>query len=300
MLAFASLHCDAQQDEADVVIKAYQVENAVADEVYQVLASAFSGNDSVRLSADNRTNTLILMANADDHEKAKSIIAEIDRPSKQPEVRVFALAHGNCVNLAETIVRLLGHEETTTRISYDESTNSLIVLGNGNELERIEALIVRLDQPDAESVLGEDCKVRVTWLVDADPLSPEQVEDLGKPRANLQSLIEMLEQESMNDVKSVTACTTRVGLSTEQGAKQFNNSSLRSVGDQDCSMGVGGRIKRSANGNFELEVTVDLVKGQTKLTHASAFSLPGNHPVALSVSDFGDLRSVIVIEVVEE
>lgn len=299
ILVFSSSICSAQQEASDTTLRVYYLKNAVAADLCEVVATALNESASARLSADSRTNSLLLMASQEDHKKVHEIITAIDVPSKQPEVKVFALAHSDCIEVAETLVRLVDLGQETTRLSYDKSTNSIVALAHKVDLERIEALIMRLDQPSPEKAPTRDCRVRVTWLTDAAALSPEQVEDLAEPGRNLKSLVDGLKQESMNDVKSITVCATRVGLSTLQEPKRFGNSSFRTVSDQDYSMGVEGSIKRQADGKYELEIAVELIGGQKKLAHSSAFSLPPNHPVALSVSDFGNLKSVIVIEVID-
>lgn len=300
VLALASATCSAQQDDAQPTVKVYSVKHSDANEIYRVLETTFEGVDGVRMSVDASTNSLIIMGTVDVQDRAAELIRDIDKKPEHPLIQVHYLEHNRSDVVARSLAMLFKGREDV-KISDDQALNSIILLGHQDDLELARDLIKRLDRPN--TVTGnpdqKDCILRVTWLVDAGQLSAKQAADLREPRANLGALIEGLKEESMDAVKSVTVCSTRVGLSTSDQPKDFTNSSFRVINEQRHTMEVSGRIKQTPDGKYELQIAIDLKDALVGQRYSSTFSLPKNHPLALSVSDFNDLRSVAVIEVVD-
>ena len=276
-----------------------------------VISSAFEGEEGVRLSADTNNNTLIMSGDDAAHKKAAALLKVIDKGDSPLTPRVFFLKHRSCRLTAELIYQMLGEEQIQRglksdffNISYDERLNALIVMGSEQKLALVASLIETLDRPEAEpakSVEGEvsNCTVRITWLTECQGLDPELVKNFSAPPASLNDLVAGLKSEGFEEVKLITSCSTRVGISNDEKSKEFSNSSTRSVGVNQLSFDTRGAVTQQSGENFELAVSLRLLNNNAKMSLDSTFSVPKNHPLALSVTDFGNLRSVLVIEILD-
>jgi type II secretion system protein D len=123
----------------------------------------------VEAVADARTNSVIVQARPRDLEEVAKLIIRLDGPTAATAtLKIFTLTNGD----AATIVRLLeslfttpGQRQgaaaqvpttetgetppTTTRLSADVRTNSIIAVGTPDTLRAVEAVIYRLDNTDA-------------------------------------------------------------------------------------------------------------------------------------------------------
>ncbi len=100
--------------------------------------------------SDDSINSLIVAAKKSDFDFINSLVDEIvKRAESQRAQKVFYLKNAVAKDVYDVIVKLLGKQPAfkNTTISYDTSTNSIIVIGNPSTYDRISSLIKKLDVP---------------------------------------------------------------------------------------------------------------------------------------------------------
>jgi len=150
-----------------------------------------TSEDEIKFVADERTNTIILLASEDETERIKNLIKMLDKqtPPGDEKIRVFYLEHATAEELAEVLQSLSGKQRTTdkkkgkktspvvsqnVKITADKGTNSLIIMADKDDYRVLEEIIRKLDIP-REMVYIEglymdvstdkDFKLGVEWLV---------------------------------------------------------------------------------------------------------------------------------------
>jgi type II secretion system protein D len=114
-----------------------------------------------RVTADPRANALVVAAPPGSMPLLEALINQLDQPpGATAELKVFTIANGDAVSLAEMLQSLFGDPAQQgggsnenealfqLRISVDERTNSIIVAGTGADLLVVEAVLLRLDSSD--------------------------------------------------------------------------------------------------------------------------------------------------------
>jgi general secretion pathway protein D len=122
----------------------------------------------IRISADAKTNTVVISAPADSLDLIAAVIAQLDLPNAVPaQIKVFELKNGdatNMVTMLEDLFQISGNsvvaggaqaqqqqitaEEGAAvplRFSVDARTNSIIASGSASDLTVVEAILLRLD-----------------------------------------------------------------------------------------------------------------------------------------------------------
>ena len=174
----------------DGFMRTFQLKNALATEMVTVLVNALSGTATgrgamlsiqradvaegamlrgsimynVAISADTRSNSLIVTAPAETLPLIEALIYQLDRlPAAESRIRVFTLVNGDASALTTVLTNLFAtgaaNQVTTTRPGIEEGdsslvgvrfqaeirTNSIIAIGGEGDLATAEALLLRLD-----------------------------------------------------------------------------------------------------------------------------------------------------------
>jgi general secretion pathway protein D len=136
----------------------------------------------IKIMPDARTNSLIVVANAQDTEMIDGLIRQLDiqRPMGTNNVHVVYLKNGQAVDVAESLtaalsnLKIAGALEATQQIhvTADEGTNALIIAASAQDYEVLAGIIDKLDifreQVFVEMLImevGEDGlkKIGVDW-----------------------------------------------------------------------------------------------------------------------------------------
>lgn len=184
----------------DQQLKSVKLENASAANVAQIVTRLFGGaqprttqrrtarNRSQQpqrtptpaatagrliATADERTNTVLLLGPPDKIALAMDVIAKLDSPEGPAggEVRIFKLKNANAVNLVPTIQGAVQKDrrDTTVKLSAEPTSNRLIVSAPVDVMKKVEQLIMELDQ--AADVEG-GARVFELKVADAVQLAP--------------------------------------------------------------------------------------------------------------------------------
>ena len=120
----------------------------------------------VRISADNRTNSLVITAPKESMELIQTLVEQLDQlPTAEAQIDVFPIEHGNALAIVTALTTLFGNGQTqqTTlgtataassgesslvplRFSYDQRSNTVIATGSGSDLAIVDSIITRLDE----------------------------------------------------------------------------------------------------------------------------------------------------------
>ena len=120
--------------------------------------------DQIKFVADERTNTIILLASEDETERIRNLITMLDKqtPPGDEKIRVYYLENATAEELAEVLQSLSGKQRTTdkkkgkktspvvsqnVKITADKGTNSLIIMADKDDYRVLEEIIRKLDIP---------------------------------------------------------------------------------------------------------------------------------------------------------
>jgi general secretion pathway protein D len=139
-------------------------------------AAAPTVESPAQFVADERTNSLIIVASEDDTRKIRELVRRLDAelPRGKEKIHVYYLEHATAEELAATLQSLSGRQAAASqeggkrtdpivsdsvKITADKPTNSLIIMAERDEYAVIEEIIQKLDVPRAmvyiESLLME-------------------------------------------------------------------------------------------------------------------------------------------------
>jgi hypothetical protein len=137
----------------------------------------------------------------------KQLIERIDRERKSPtrelpplknaEVKIFQLVNSAPLDMANIIDSIFSPAQL--RLSIDERTKSLVVMGDKESLEIVEALLLKMDQPAdgaadqqrqhaADKSADRSLLLRVFWLADDLPDDERQDPTTYLPKSVLKAL----------------------------------------------------------------------------------------------------------------
>lgn len=120
----------------------------------------------VKFVADERTNSLIVLASETDTERVRQLIHILDQkvPKGEEKVRVYYLEHASAENLAKVLMEIPTTVENgkqdagkksapvvskSVRITADKATNSLVIMADKEDYPVLEEVISKLDIPRA-------------------------------------------------------------------------------------------------------------------------------------------------------
>ena len=177
-------------------ISVIPLEFADSEKLVKILSSVFQPKKAARKGAtertitfiaDERTNTIVLLASEVDGLRVKSLISMLDKPTPKDKgkIRVYYLEHATAEDLAAVLqaqttgkgkapakggkAPLLSGQAT---ITADKATNSLIIMADNEDYQVLEEIIKKLDIPRAmvfiESLIMEvntnkDFKLGTEW-----------------------------------------------------------------------------------------------------------------------------------------
>ena len=151
-------------------ISVIPLEFATAEKLVKIIDAVFSASkqpkrkqigQQIKMVSDNRTNTIILMANEDKTLKVKKLIKLLDKetPRGKETIHVYYLENAVAEELAEVLQKLPSKKgggakgikapivSDQVRITADKATNSLIIMAGKDDYLVIEEIMKKLDIP---------------------------------------------------------------------------------------------------------------------------------------------------------
>jgi general secretion pathway protein D len=164
------LDIEGPQDNIEVVQLKYASATKVCEQVTQIMQRGQAQNrlrrpatpapqetaSPMKILADERTNSVIIVADPGDAETAKRIVARLDveRPTEAGNIHVIYLEHAQAKELEKAVSAAVGKitvpaagpdSSAPLQITSDESTNSLIVICSPQDYQLIAEMVKKLD-----------------------------------------------------------------------------------------------------------------------------------------------------------
>jgi len=154
-------------------ISVIPLEFADAEKLVKILSSVFQPKKAARKGAsertimfiaDERTNTLVLLASEVDSLRVKSLISMLDKPTPKDKgrIRVYYLEYATAEELATVLQAQTSSKSKTSAkggkapllsgqatITPDKATNSLVIMADNEDYQVLEEIIKKLDIPRA-------------------------------------------------------------------------------------------------------------------------------------------------------
>ncbi len=153
----------------DLKLNVVNIQNAEASELARTLSDLLRKrprtkqlSETVEITADDRSNALIIMSTPENYELVRGIIGMLDtEESQEMQTRSYALQYSDAEDVASQLNDLYAgsgggrsgyyyfyrrSQEPQTQFVAERRTNTLIVIAPPEDFEQIEALIEQLDQ----------------------------------------------------------------------------------------------------------------------------------------------------------
>jgi general secretion pathway protein D len=121
--------------------------------------AATAGRQELKIMADERTNSLVALANPATMSKIKMLVDRLDRKQARPRenIHVYQLQNAVAENLAKVLMEIPGKGtkdekvkapaiSKDVQISADKATNTLVIIAEPEEYAILEEVIKRLDE----------------------------------------------------------------------------------------------------------------------------------------------------------
>lgn len=199
-------------------------------------------------------------------------------PLKNAEIKVFSLAYAAPEDLAKVIDSIFSPAQL--RLSIDDRTKSLVVMGDKESLGIVEALLAKMDQPAdgaADSLVQEGAKpqaagdrsllLRVFWLADGLPADEGQ-----DPAAYLpKSVLKALDGLGLKAPRLVTQTVNSLAVGTTDKIN-FGTRVPAVLGSQPATLELSGSMRPIVDERARLEMRI-LASGNIQLEGSLATPL---------------------------
>ncbi len=140
--------------------------------------------NEVRVTADSRTNSLIITGPEQSMDLIEALIRQMDEtPASSAQIKVFQVVNGDATEMVlmlrtlfpaqpggSSVPQLPSAEGETSlvpvRFSIDSRTNSIIATGSASDLQIIQALLARLDAEEAQQRVNKVYRLRNSPAID--------------------------------------------------------------------------------------------------------------------------------------
>jgi hypothetical protein len=294
---------DVSEPDATRVNRVYRLEHADPVSVGRTLSDLLA-DKAMSVGVDKRARSVIVSAPAEVHPRAAEFIEQLDVParqraSRQFKVKVFRLQHAEAEEMAKMVVNALGPEGS---VAADDRTNSILVTGPEEELEVIEAVLLRLDEEaedHRQEAVPTACQVRIVWLTGPMPGGGTT------PPAGLKEVVDELAGIGIKDLRHVahTLVNTQVG-----GAFRLRCSPA--LNDEPLPMTVSGNVtQREGTPILSIQILAESpvetgaeegssVGIQPPVDLETVIAAPYGHYVVLGVAPVEVATSAFVVQIV--
>jgi hypothetical protein len=280
-------------------LRVYALKYLNAEDAVSSLSGILQGPIGVQVTADPRTNALIVSAPPDQHARIREVLTLIDVPatSKPPAEPVIQSIHLKNAPASAT-VKVLQQLSLDVTVAVDERTNTLLLSGEPVALDVAKGIIQQLDVPQPGAQPCESCQVRVVWLVSN--------AELPAPPPDMKDVIDELASMGIKDLKLAAQSVVRT-VSDGKFTIQATPAAF-----PFCTLEIQGAIQEMKSEQTHLDLTLDArglqappsgpvpVPGPAKANLVSirtAIIAPAGHKVVLGVAPIGTCTSAFVVQV---
>lgn len=261
----------------------------------------------VRITVDQRTNTIIMDGTPGQHEQIAELLPKLDTavdPKTEGTIRIIQFDRPNAAAaIASTLDDIYNGYVGYARVSYDGLHNTLILQGDSGALRIAEDLVEHirgLDKSTGQfSPEPTELQVRLVWLVGG--LDRDSAPD---PPADLNSAVEQLRKLGVTNLKLAAQAIVRASTNGE-----FEMECVAQL-DNRCELEFAGNIGQFIDDEVPMYVqigaTQSVVQNAPGARRAMAEQLaslrtqittsPG-HTVVLGATPMGEMTSVFILQV---
>lgn len=137
----------------EAVMRAYVIQSADGQQVYQSLANTFNGNGNFSLSWQEATKTIFVVATPKNHAIFSDLIRQLDDPELadvQRTAKTYPLTNLSGSAGRTAITALLKGTSPAPSVELDELGNSLIVVGTDEQHSRVSGTLAELSGAAAD------------------------------------------------------------------------------------------------------------------------------------------------------
>lgn len=321
---------EAKPDQVKPELKIIPLRNARAVDLQNIIVSLLgvevrargfgsgppssSSPSNFRISADERTNTLVVSGTAQQIELVEKTVAALDgklnpdREQSERQIRVFELKQPALAqSMAAALTTIVGER---ARFAVDPARNAIIATGDARTLLEVEAVLVRLDEPPPKPRL-QTSQIRVVWLAAGPsqrvPPPPDGVPQVAPPRppADLKPVVDELTKIGVRELQLVSQSVINVTAGQQFDALGIAVLSVAGI-DMPVSLQITGVLSSEAN---ELRMTITAVEAPPRTSALAkapprqlcqlqtTINAPPGHMVVLGITPTETMSSVFVVQV---
>lgn len=247
----------------------------------------------LRVSADERSNSVIVAGAPDDVNAVRRLISAMDvGPAKlEPAVRVFQLEHTRADNNLHQALLLI-----TGRVTVDPQRNVVTVSGEERTLEAAARLIQSLDTPPSRRTASESMQVRVVWL--ASGLTRKEGPKLPE---DMKGVVAELAKMGIEEPRLITQASVTALPDTE-----FRVEGLAGLDSPPYRLSVSGRLFGGTVGEPKLHISINATQAIQNAPPGVAtpvgrvdteIEAPLGHAVVLGMTPTATSTSVFVVQI---
>ncbi len=270
---------------SDSSIEVVTLQHASAAEVVRILnglqdpATKGASANTVKLVADERTNSVLISGDPTSRLRSKVLIQHLDTPfDNAGNAQVIYLKYANAKDLVSVLTGVsesmdkskqaggkgAGKPDIPINIQADEASNALIITAPPDQYRSLEAIIRKLDirraQVLVEAIIAEVSydkvkKLGVQWIVDGTPdgSGPVGVINLGSPSiTSIASAIKTSSAVSLGsgtligggkfDSSSVNFAALIQALESDTSSNILSTPSLMTLDNQEAEIVIGQNV----------------------------------------------------------
>jgi general secretion pathway protein D len=127
-------------------IEMVPMNNAKSTEILGVIQSLEITPDGATITADRRSNALLVSGPQEFRQRVRLLVAQLDTPQRTTSSTVVTLSYADANALADVVLRSVGGEAGEISIVADPRSNSLLITAPSERMRNIENLIHTLDR----------------------------------------------------------------------------------------------------------------------------------------------------------
>jgi serine/threonine protein kinase/protein involved in polysaccharide export with SLBB domain len=136
--------------------KIISLENSRASEVYEAVRKLYPEGVDYYMGTDTQSNSLVATGDPEKVAKIEAVVRHLDASKRtdnkddraKDQIKIFMLRNSRAAEANEMLRKLYPNSDAL-RMTVDDRTNSLIVEGDREMLDEIEAILLRLDESNS-------------------------------------------------------------------------------------------------------------------------------------------------------
>lgn len=252
-LAAGSTTEDASQ------VKVFPLRNVAVSEIQTTLLDIFGADSELAISAQLRTNSLVVIGEPSTLNRIKDLLAVLDQQATEPAVKVLSIA--SPVTISPGMIEMLA-QAAQVEVTVDRELGVVVVRSESlDRIERFRDVLRNAIETISESKADDrDVLIRVSWL---SPISDSGRSTAITPDSSLKEAVAKLTSMGYNDLAITGQLMTRCSMNpTATGSVPEFKAEGRTLAG--FTFGTRGHLfnrNGSGDGNIDVEMSVSVKNG---------------------------------------